>query len=388
MRPWTAFAAVLAACTPRGTLEVPMPETDATEETGTAPPDTTAARETGTEEETGRPRHTAGDTARGITGDTGAPPAPTGDTGATAPTADTGPAPAVFDCNTIPVQIPDPVEIPGARGYHDLAFDTEGMILGASNGSFTSIDLLKADSAGNVQPFSPNIGQMQQMVWLPNGDLAVASDVKGLTRIPANGAQITINSSIKAYGLILGPDGMLYAADQDVVYRVNPTNGDAEVLIGQNALASGDPRVIAFDLDYDTMYIGTYLGSGGRIYSVELDATYTPITAPVVFARNVGTGSYHDGIGVDICGYLYIPDFDTSSLYRVTPSGQVQLLYTAPGWFLARDYPHGLEWGTGRDGWLDHSIYVPKPYDANRVNRFDLGVPSRHWTGGVAINLP
>ena len=311
----------------------------------------------------------------------------TGSTTGSTPTTHTGttdssvPLPE-FDCTTIPETALGIRLLPGARGYHDVAFDDSGHILGA-NGTFGA-SLLAADYDGNTAILVPGIGTVQQFVWLPDGDLAVASDSSGLIRISPGGGITLINGNIYAYGLILGPDEMLYAADQNVVQRVDPSTGQAETLVA--SVPRGTPRVLNFSLNYDRLFIGT-LGGNGDIYSVDLDANLDPISTPSVFATGVGTGSFHDTLGVDICGYLYVADYSTSALYRVNPStGNTRVLLDAGG-FLAPEYGHGMEWGTGEDGWLHDAIYMPQPYNGNTVTEAVIGVPSRHWEG-VGINLP
>ncbi|MEQ1571825.1 MAG: hypothetical protein ABMA64_39730 [Myxococcota bacterium] len=305
------------------------------------------------------------------------PPPATGETGTTEQTQET------YDCATIPTQVGAVRQVPGAKGYHDVAFDLDGMIIG--NSVFE--DLLKVDFAGNVSVFVPNVGTIEQMTWLPDGDLAVASYNKGIVRVNAAGASSVINPDIYAYGLIVGPDGMLYAADSgaDKVFRVDPATGASEVVVPAGSLPVGSPRVIAFTLDDDALLIGTYSGTQGRIYAVPLDANYDPSGPPVVYATGVGTGAYHDAIGVDICGYLYVPDYSTSALYRVSPSGQVQKLLDEG--FIQRDYGHGLEWGNGVGGWRLDAIYLAQPYHANNVAEVVIGAPSRDWPG-VGINRP
>ena len=145
--------------------------------------------------------------------------------------------------------------------------------------------------------------------------------------------------------------------------------------------------MINFDLDYTKMYIGTFGGSQGRIYVVELDANLDPISGPEVFVSGVGTGAYHDTLGVDLCGYLYVADYSTSAMFRISPGGDVQTLLQAQG-LLSSEYVHGMTWGTGEDGWLDDAIYLTQPYNGNTVMEVVIGVPSRHWTEGYAINLP
>ena len=180
-------------------------------------------------------------------------------TSTTATTSTTTTSLEPFDCATIPVEPVAFRSVPGARGYHDVEFDADGMIFGATAG-FSS-DLLKADYDGNTQIWVPNVQTVEQFTWLPDGDLAVASSSRGILRLAANGATTVINGNIYAYGLILGPDEMLYAADQSALWRVDPSSGQATQLLAPGQLASGSPRVINFDLDYTKMYIGTFGGS-------------------------------------------------------------------------------------------------------------------------------
>ena len=51
------------------------------------------------------------------------------------------------------------------------------------------------------------------------------------------------------------------------------------------------------------------------------------------------------------------------------------------------NYAHGFTWGTGEDGWDDHSLYAPLPYANNQVMRVEIGAPNQHYPGGN-INGP
>jgi sugar lactone lactonase YvrE len=309
------------------------------------------------------------------------------DTGTTVvETGDTAVELGEVDCAALPNAPLAMREVPGASGYHDVAFADDGTIIGSDS---TNSHLVKADQYGTTTLFVPDMGWIQQMVWLPDGGLAVASETRGIVRVdPITGANTIINSNIRPYGLILGPDDLLYAADQNEVNRVDPATGQATLLIPNGSLLSGHPRVIAFSLDDTQLFIGTYQGSNGRIYSVDLDSNYDPITPPSVFVTGVGTGSYHDGLGVDVCGNLYIPDYSTSMLYKVhTATGQVQPYLAAGGGFFGSTYGHGLEWGVDHSGWNDHALYMPMPYNSNAVGEIELGVPAKGW-GGTVLNLP
>jgi len=336
----------------------------------------------------GPARQGAGGAASSTTShDTGLPSAsdgPTSSTGPTGPTGDTAPPLPTFDCRTVPVEPVSTREVPGASGYHDLAFTTDGRVIGSNR---LNRDLMVADDQGNASVLVPQVGTVEQMVWLPDGDLAVASADDGILRVSANGGRVPIHADIRPYGLILGPDEMLYAADQARVLRVDPVSGAAEVLLDEGALPRGAPRVIAFDLAYERLFIGTFGGSRGRIYVVDLDSSYTPVSEPEVFVSGVGSGGYHDAIGVDICGYLYVPDYTSSTLWRITPNASiVQAFEVSPG-LVSSDYPHGITWGNGVSTWREDALYLPMPYRGNKVRELVIGVPSRDWAG-VATNLP
>lgn len=308
--------------------------------------------------------------------------ADTEETGTAGPTGDTGPVIEQFDCSTVPAEPLSKTEIQGARGYHDVAFTENGYILGNNSGNFHLVAAAYGEPA-NV--LVPGIGQIEQMTWLPNGDLAAAT-YQGVVRITPAGGQTVIAGDIHAYGLILGPDQKLYAADQSKIVRIDPDTGQIDRLLEPGALPQGSPRVIQFGLGYTQMFIGTLSGAQGRIYVMDLDENLDPISEPRIFTSGVGAGDYHDGLGIDICGYLYVPDYSYSALYRISPSGQVQNIHNSGP--LLRDYGHGLEWGNGVGGWRDDAIYLPLPYGNNKVLEIVIGVPSRDKPGVEAINLP
>ncbi len=291
-----------------------------------------------------------------------------------------------FDCSTIPAQPIAQRQVPGARGYHDVAFHEDGTIFGSDDWDNSAV--VKADFAGNVSIFAPPTETIQQIVELDDGDFAVANSQRGIQRLDqTTGGLSTIYGNVYAYGLIKDPNGMLWAADEERLWRVDPNTGNATEIMGRNVLARGAPRVIAFNLDYTKLYMGTRGGSQGRIYAVDLDANYDLVGQPYEFSSGVGDGDYHDTMGVDICGNLYVADFWTASMHRIDRTGnrtgliQWQFSWNGP-------YGHGLEFGTGEDGWLVDAIYLSQPYSGNTVLEVDVGVPSRNWTEGYAINLP
>ena len=286
---------------------------------------------------------------------------------------------AVFDCATVPAAPLSQAVIPGATGYHGLAFDGQGHIIGSDNSA-----LIKADYQGNWSLFVPGQGMLEQMVTLPNGDLLIASAEDGaLKRVTAGGTVTTIAPDIWAYGVVIGRDDMIYAANWDCIYRVDPTTGtSAEWGTLPYGIA---PHAIDFNVDFTRMYIGTTTGNGmGKVYCLELDANLDPTGPATLFALEVGFG-YHDGVGVDCCGNLYVPDYEAKQLFRMSAAGVVERYVD---WSSDSDgYGHGLVWGDGVGGWRTDALYLPLPYDNNQVVEIVIGVPDRSFPGTV-LNAP
>ena len=219
--------------------------------------------------------------------------------------------------------------------------------------------------------FVPGLGVVQGMNWLHDGDLVVAVDQnRTLTRVNAKGGTSTLATDVGAYGVIVGPDSYIYTANYQSIHRIDPKTGDKEVLISKNRVS---PRVLNFSPDFSKLYVGTYMGNGGKIYEVTLDKNLDPVGGLTVFATGVGTGSYHDALEVDAGGNIYVVDYSTSTLWRITPAGKVSNLHN----FGSRNYGHGITWGNGVDGWRDDAIYLPQPYNGNNVVDVVIQVPSR-----------
>jgi hypothetical protein len=275
----------------------------------------------------------------------------------------------IFDCTNLPEQPISVTELDKPRGYHDLMFDNEGYIIGTDG-----FNLVRVNRDDQVQIFALNYGDVEGMDWLADGSLAVAS-YSGIDVIAPNGSTSTLTSSLSPYGVTTGPDGLLYVADNTRVYRVDPATGEVEILIDPSDYDTHfSPRNVEFDPDYTLMYMAT-LGESD-IWVVPIDENLSPIGDPQLFATIPGTG-YQDGLGVDICGNLYVPDYNTSALYRVTPDGVVSKLFQFNTDL--SNYGHGLNWGSGIGGWDAEALYMPQPYDDNTVVEVRIGVPSRKY---------
>jgi|GEM_PF-1066004 len=280
----------------------------------------------------------------------------------------------VFDCLLAPPTAASETIIPGARGYHGLAFDDVGEVVGSDGSS-----LIKSDYSGSWSVFLPGTGPAQQMLYLPNGDLAYATFSGVMRATPAGGISV-IGAGLNLYGLAMGPDGLLWGAGDAGVYRIDQDTGVSTYLFGTG---SDSPHSLGFSPAGDTLYVGT-VGSG-TVYSASIDPSGNVVGAASAFATGVG-GGWHDGVGVDACGYLYIPDYWDSRLFRVNPSTGLSTIFmdwtSVPG-----GYGHGAVFGNGIGGWSESNLYVPLPYNGNQVKEVIIGVPRKEWAG-VVINAP
>ncbi len=264
--------------------------------------------------------------------------------------------------------------LPEARAYHGLAFDeADGTLIGYDGRGA----LVKTDYGGDRTVFLPGIGTIQQMDRLPDGDWVMGdSDNNRLLRVTPAGGYETLASGVGyVYGVTVGPDGMVYVSNGGVL-RVDPATGASTTLVDSGS--GWTAHVVNFNLDSTVMYIGTI--GRGDLYYMDLDADLEPITEPLLFASDVGRG-WHDGIELDNCGNLYVADYSSSGLYRVTPEGTVTS-------FVATDsaaYGHGTVWGNGVGGWRSDAIYQPQPYNGNTVREVVIGFSSgdtvRTWKG-------
>ncbi len=276
----------------------------------------------------------------------------------------------VYDCATAPTAPVSQTILPGARGYHGLAIDELGVIVGSDGNA-----LIQSDYAGKWHVFVPGVGGGQQMTYMPDGDLAYLRDDNAtIQRITPAGVPSLLTSMPGGYGLIWGPDDMLYATSNNQVMRVDPVTGNATVYAG---VPNGTAHSIAFDHDLSRLFISTVTSS---LFVVELDGSLAPTGPAQPFAS---LGSYQDGLAVDVCGHLFVPVYGDSALYRISPTGDVALFVD---WDLTQ-YGHGAIWGNGVGGFREDALYVPLSYDNNKVKEVVVGVPRAGW-GGTVLNGP
>lgn len=305
------------------------------------------------------------------------------DTGGSSPESSTGAdsstgEPLDVDCSALPLPPFAERELVAPRGYHDLTFDATGAMIGFD----ASGAIVRAVDDATVQPFLPGVDTLVEgLEFLADGDLLYTTDVGSLWRVsPELDVTMLGNLVDFTHGLVIGPDGRAYIGAPEALYRVDLEAGTATPIV---ALPEVFVRGAAFDLDSRRLFVvGVTQGQGGPVWVVDLDDALDPIGDPTLYTTGVGLG-FHDGLGIDACGNLYVPDYDTAGLYRVDPDGGVLEIYA--GQQPDPHYGHGLAWGPGGT-WRDDAIYLPQPYDDATVLEVVVGVPSadrvRTWAGG------
>lgn len=289
-----------------------------------------------------------------VVGHTGA----TGSTASTASTAHTGEVP--FDCTTAPATHQGVRQVPGPRGYHGLAFDLDGYIYGID----VSTNLIRADFYGNGNVFLPG-EWIQGMDTLPSGEIVIAAGSGLVVVDPVTLGTRRIATGLGGvYGLIVGPDGMVYVGDRYDAWRVDPVADTYEVY-----LPGSEAQSVGFSPDGTKFYYTTTFGYA--LWQVDLDASYDPVGAPTPLA-NFGS-SYRDGLAVDICGNIYVTDYGVRKMFKIEPTtGTVDVFVNFVD---LSNYGHFAVFGSGIGGWRNDAIYVPQPYNNHLVGEIIVGVP-------------
>jgi hypothetical protein len=279
-----------------------------------------------------------------------------------------------YDCDHLPRSAPFEQSLGDARGYHGLAIDDAGALVGWNGSGVT-----KSFYNNGFELWFPYSSTIQQIDRHPNGSILLAdADGRRILQVDATGNYVPVSGDIGyVYGLTVGPDGKVWTADQGV-RRTDITTGETEVIV---PISWGNTaHSLAFNLDSTVLYIGTI--GGGVVWALSLDEDLNPVGRPTEYVT--GLGGWHDGLELDVCGNLYVADYSTSSLYRVEPDGTVTSMVPQ----VSSQYGHGTTWGTGVGGWRDDAIYQPQPYDRNHVREVVVGLPGadtvRTWNG-VAV---
>ena len=136
-----------------------------------------------------------------------------------------------------------------------------------------------------------------------------------------------------------------------------------------------------FSLDSKTLYVATV--GDGDVLQMPVDEDLNPAGDYETLA-NI-PGGWQDTVGVDACGNIYVAEYYTGSLFRVTPDGDSTRVLQGR----ERDYGHAVVWGSGSGEWRPDAIYMPKPYDNSSVKEVVVGVPDgsyvRTWNGEPVV---
>jgi gluconolactonase len=271
------------------------------------------------------------------------------------------------DCDALPAGPFVLTKLEGPIASEDLAFDREGHLIGSNDKT-----IFKNPYPGKGQPkvFVPTINFRAGMRTLPNGQLIVCDNIAGaIVRIDGDGSQHVVMGGL-AYpnGLTVDAQGWVYFSEHDAnrVHRLHPFTGESTVLTDKIV----NPNGLAFSPDYRTLYIGGFSGKG-IIYAMSISSDGVPGKL-VEWAKGVGSG-WLDGIGVDVCGNVYVADFGQTVIFRIRPDGQdIKKIIDSTGQTGA--YLPNLQWGTGIGGWKQDRLYLPDGWKKG-VFEVDIGVP-------------
>jgi gluconolactonase len=293
---------------------------------------------------------------------------PTGNTGSTAGTGTTGDTAEPFDCSapwpTAPISL---TTLTGFSTSEDFDIDGDGYAASIVNSNLVGKDLY-----GNTKVIAPNVANSTAGTRvLSTGDWVIA-DV-------GNGAITLVDASTGGKSLVLAglayPNGLEIDADDNVyigennadrVIRVNAYNpADIEVV----AVGLSEPNGVILSPDGQTLYVGSF--GGGKIYAVDRNPAGGWMPFRVLYDPVGGDGGF-DGINVDICGNVYITEFTTGHVYRISPDGlQTALVADLPSFWIPN-----LRWGLGDAGWDADTLYVADR-DQGRLFAIEVGIPGK-----------
>jgi len=270
-----------------------------------------------------------------------------------------------FDCDSISDGPFELTEIEGAIASEDLAFDGVGHLVGSNNQA-----IYKSTPDGEVGLLAPDVEFRSGMRYLPNGLLAVNDNYKGRVLLvdPDGVVSVLVTGLSYPNGMTVDKQGYIYVTEHDAgrVLRIHSYTGEYTVLTEEIM----NPNGITFNNAYDTLYIGSFGASA--IYAMSISPDGVPGRLEV-WADFSDTPGLLDGMGVDICGNVYVCEYGNTDIWRVSPDGQTKKKIIIGG--PLGTYLPNLQWGRG-PGWDPLSLYIPDGWQIG-VWRADIGVPSK-----------
>jgi sugar lactone lactonase YvrE len=270
------------------------------------------------------------------------PPAPPPDA---APPPDMAP-PVAAECVDNALKQPIGFDVTRGQPGGDLTFDSSGFMVSLDGRDIVRMargarpDLLVNNA---VPPFNRSVDGLGV---LADGTVVI-TDTNGNSLMFSNNMRNT-RREIDLSGpgkFLVGPNGNLLVAGAQggEIYSVEPGNARVTVLARVDARFRG----LTYSLDYKTIYLSD--SKNGALHSAKLRADGT-VEPPQVWVR--GLGVFPDGVTTDICGNVYVSDRNGGPLLRVTPAGKLETVTT-----LNRNEVSGLAFGSGKQGWDDHTLY-------------------------------
>lgn len=283
------------------------------------------------------------------------------------------------DCDQIPTGPFSLNKLSGPMASEDLAFDDAGNVVGSNDNA-----IFKSPYGQSPQLWVPNIYFRAGLRFISTGDLMVNNDNTGqLLRVEPDGTvHVTLSNLAYPNGLAADRDGYIFVTEHDAkrVLRVEPYSQQVDTI--SNGLIS-NPNGVAFNPDYSMMFVAGFSGVG-TIYAFPIEDN-GDIGDAFSWATNVGSG-WLDGIGLDICGNLYIADYSATKIYRFGPGGGAYTTVVTGGGGV---YLPNMQWGSGYGGWDEFKMYLPDGWNKG-VFEVDVGVPgiSRAWPPPVPADGP
>ena len=276
-----------------------------------------------------------------------------------------------FDCGAVP---PGPLSFTSIMSPvtgEDIAFDDEGFLIGMASPA-----LFKSPKVGSPTVWVPDAQCTSGLRALSTGDVVCNSGGSFYFFDKTNGVKVPlVNNLSYPNGIEVDLDGFAYVSEQGSgeVTKIDPYTGETWVV------ASGltSPNGMSFSPDYSLLYVGSF--GGGIIYAIPFDedgeagaaVTFLTTSDPEAVAAGM-TGAF-DGMGVDVCGNVYVCDFGNTNVYRIRPDASaVELLVdlsSASGWI------PNMQWGSGYGDWFEDRLYVSNI--GGGVFEVNVGVPSK-----------
>ncbi len=283
---------------------------------------------------------------------------------------------ADFDCDNLPEPPYNITQHPTGIAGEDLAFDADGNVIGSNQTA-----IFKTPYDGEPVVWVPNTNFRAGLRYLPNGHLVYADDNQNrLVRVDPDGVQHTVVSGLSyPNGIAVDPNGWVYVTNHNAgqIWRIDGMTGEYTII----ASGLSCPNGITFNATYDVLYFaefGGYYGTtDGDVYKLPIDedGNTGELTKLV---ENVGSGAL-DGMGVDICGNVYVCDYvcegevDDTCIYRIAPDGSSVVKVIDTDW---HQYIPNMQWGSGIGGWAEDKLYLSGGWNAH-VFEVDLGIPGK-----------